>query len=168
MRLARIVIFVRLKIEKRSAALAPSLHRRPGALLLPHAHAHHPGGEVGEDVARAVEETRERGGRVVAVGTTSVRALETCADEGGRVRPGVGETDLYLHPGRPLRVVEALFTNFHLPRSSLLFLVSALTGREKLLALYGEAVRERYRFFSYGDAMFFHRGSSDSSSSSSL
>jgi S-adenosylmethionine:tRNA ribosyltransferase-isomerase len=105
------------------------------------------------ETARAVEETRKRGGRVVAVGTTSVRVLESCATPDGGVLPDSGDTRLFLRPGSPFRVVDALLTNFHLPRSSLLVLVSAFAGRERTLRLYAEAVAERYRFYSYGDAM---------------
>jgi S-adenosylmethionine:tRNA ribosyltransferase-isomerase len=90
---------------------------------------------------------------VVAVGTTSVRALETQAAYDGSVRAGSGETELVIVPGFRFRVVDALLTNFHLPRSSLLLLVAAFAGREPVLAAYAEAVRERYRFYSYGDAM---------------
>lgn len=100
-----------------------------------------------------IEEARGRGGRVVAVGTTVVRALETAA-LGGRLEPFEGETDLFIYPGFKFRVVDALVTNFHLPESSLLMLVAAFAGRERTLAAYRHAVAERYRFFSYGDAMF--------------
>ena len=111
--------------------------------------------ELSHDVEAAVRETRARGGRVVAVGTTSVRVLEACASgPRGEVRAQRGETRLFLYPGSRFRVVDALFTNFHLPASSLLLLVSAFAGRERILRLYREAIRERYRFFSYGDAMF--------------
>jgi S-adenosylmethionine:tRNA ribosyltransferase-isomerase len=107
---------------------------------------------VPAETAAAVRRTRARGGRVVAVGTTTVRALETAAKEGD-VGEGEGETDLVILPGFRFQVVDALLTNFHLPRSSLLLLVSALAGRERVLAAYGEAVRAGYRFYSYGDAM---------------
>ena len=112
---------------------------------------------LGEDTVRQIRACRERGGRVVAVGTTSARVLESCVDEHGDVKAASGETRLYLYPGRELRVVDALFTNFHLPKSTLLLLVSAFAGRERILELYREAVRERYRFFSYGDAMLLSR-----------
>ncbi len=108
--------------------------------------------ELPEATAQAIARTRERGGRVVAVGTTCVRVLEANAS-GNRVRAGAGETDLFLRPGSKLSVVDALLTNFHLPRSSLLLLVSAFAGRERVLAAYREAVAGSYRFFSYGDAM---------------
>ena len=103
--------------------------------------------------ADAISATKRSGRRVVAVGTTTTRVLESCADDTGRVYAGRGTTDLFLRPGSRIRVVDALLTNFHLPRSSLLLLVAAFTGREALLAAYAEAVREEYRFFSYGDAM---------------
>jgi S-adenosylmethionine:tRNA ribosyltransferase-isomerase len=106
-----------------------------------------------DTTARAVAETRARGGRVVAVGTTAARVLETCALEDGRVEAGIGETELLLAPGARWRTVDALLTNFHLPRSSLLLLVAAFAGRERILATYREALREGYRFYSYGDAM---------------
>jgi S-adenosylmethionine:tRNA ribosyltransferase-isomerase len=97
--------------------------------------------------------TRARGGRVVAVGTTAVRSLESAAEQ-GNLRPFSGETRLFITPGRRFRVVDALVTNFHLPQSTLLMLVSAFAGRELVLAAYRHAVEQRYRFFSYGDAMF--------------
>lgn len=106
-----------------------------------------------EATAEAVARTRARGGRVVAVGTTTTRVLEACAAREGRVRAGRGETDLFLRPGSAFRVVDALLTCFHLPRSSLLLLVAAFAGRERVLSAYREAVRSGYRFYSYGDAM---------------
>jgi len=109
--------------------------------------------EVPDETARLVAETRARGGRVIPVGTTALRALEAAAADDGTLRTGPGATDLFVTPGYRFRVVDALVTNFHLPRSTLLMLVSALAGRERMLAAYEEAVRERYRFFSYGDAM---------------
>ena len=109
--------------------------------------------QLPEETAHAVAETRRRGNRVVAVGTTSTRVLESRARDDGSVVPGSGETDLFLVPGSRFRVVDALLTNFHLPRSSLLMLVASFGGRERILAAYAEAVREGYRFYSYGDAM---------------
>lgn len=105
--------------------------------------------------AAAIASTREAGGRIVVVGTTSVRALEAAAaaSSDGLPQPGRGVTDLFIRPGHRFRVVDALLTNFHLPRSTLLCLVSALTGRERLFAAYDEAIRSDYRFYSYGDAM---------------
>ncbi len=108
--------------------------------------------EVGADVCDAIADTRARGGRVVAVGTTSVRALETAAGPQG-LAPVRGETELFIRPGHEFRAVDAMLTNFHLPRSSLLMLVAAFAGRERMLDAYRHAVQQRYRFFSYGDAM---------------
>ncbi len=109
--------------------------------------------EVSQECCEAVQETRAAGGRVIAVGTTSVRALE-CASADGAIKPFKGETDLFIVPGYEFRSVDAMITNFHLPQSSLLMLVSAFAGRERVMAAYAHAVREKYRFFSYGDAMF--------------
>ncbi len=111
---------------------------------------------VGAEVCAEVAAVRARGGRVVAVGTTVVRALETAAaaSDGGGLQPFAGESRLFIVPGYRFRVVDALLTNFHLPESTLLMLVSAFAGREPTLAAYRHAVAERYRFFSYGDAMF--------------
>lgn len=109
--------------------------------------------ELPAATAAAVQRTRARGGRVVAVGTTSARTLESCADDQRLVAAGSGGTSLFLYPGRPLRVVDVLLTNFHLPQSTLLMLVAAFAGRERVLAAYREAVAARYRFFSFGDAM---------------
>jgi S-adenosylmethionine:tRNA ribosyltransferase-isomerase len=110
--------------------------------------------EVRPPAADAIRRTRQRGGRVVAVGTTTTRALEDSAMRGGgEVRAGAADAELFIHPGHEFRVVDGLFTNFHLPKSSLLMLVAAFAGRERVLAAYGEAVRRRYRFYSYGDAM---------------
>jgi S-adenosylmethionine:tRNA ribosyltransferase-isomerase len=109
--------------------------------------------EVGAEALRAIEQVRVRGRRIVAVGTTVVRALETAARVDGQIRPYRGETDIFITPGFPFKVVDGLLTNFHLPRTTLLMLVSALTGTEFLRQAYVEAVRERYRFYSYGDAM---------------
>ena len=96
---------------------------------------------------------RKAGGRIVCVGTTSVRTLETMAGEDGVIVPGARDTSIFIYPGVKIKAVDALITNFHLPQSTLLMLVSALTGREEALRVYREAVRERYRFFSFGDAM---------------
>jgi S-adenosylmethionine:tRNA ribosyltransferase-isomerase len=109
--------------------------------------------EVGTETVRAIEQVRVTGRRIVAVGTTVARALETAARVDGQIRPYRGETDLFITPGFPFKVVDSLLTNFHLPRTTLLMLVSALTGTEFLRQAYAEAVRERYRFYSYGDAM---------------
>ena len=109
--------------------------------------------EVSGEVCEAVYRTRQRGGRVIAVGTTVVRSLESAA-AGGDLHAMNGETSLFIYPGYRFRVVDAMLTNFHLPRSSLLMLVSAFAGRDSVLAAYRHAVDNRYRFFSYGDAMF--------------
>jgi S-adenosylmethionine:tRNA ribosyltransferase-isomerase len=112
--------------------------------------------EVSEETAEAIRRTQTSGGRVVAVGTTVVRTLESAASD-GEVRPGGGSTELFITPGFRFRAVDVLLTNFHLPRSTLLMLVSAFAGRERVLAAYEEAVREGYRFYSYGDAMLTSR-----------
>jgi S-adenosylmethionine:tRNA ribosyltransferase-isomerase len=108
---------------------------------------------ISQEAARAIDAARGEGRRVVAVGTTTTRALESAADANGRVAAGAGETDLFIHPGHRFRVVDGLLTNFHLPRSSLLMLVCAFAGRERVLSAYREAVERGYRFYSYGDAM---------------
>ena len=108
---------------------------------------------VPEDTARAVNETRASGGRIVAVGSTSVRTLESVADENGVVRPAQGRSGLFIVPPYRFKAVDAMLTNFHLPKSTLLMMVSALAGRELILRAYEEAVREKYRFYSYGDCM---------------
>ncbi len=110
--------------------------------------------ELPEATAQAIDATRERGGRVVAVGTTVTRTLESRARGQGRVRPGAGATDLFIQPGYRFEVVDALLTNFHLPRTSLLMLVCAMGGRDQVIDGYLHAVDEEYRFYSYGDAMF--------------
>ncbi len=108
-------------------------------------------GEIRPETAAEINATRDAGGRVIAVGTTVLRLLESAVDEAGRLHPFAGETDLFIRPGFQFRAVDGLITNFHLPRSTLLMLVSALMGRERMAALYAHAVRARYRFFSYGD-----------------
>lgn len=114
--------------------------------------------EVGAPVCAAVAAARAAGRRVVAVGTTSVRALESAAREDGELVPAAGETDIFIIPGYRFRVVDALLTNFHLPGSTLLMLVAAYAGRERVLAAYRHAVANRYRFYSYGDAMLLSGG----------
>lgn len=109
---------------------------------------------VDEDAARIINETKDNGGRVIAVGTTSTRTLETVADENGHVRPCSGWTQIFIYPGYTFKCIDALITNFHLPESTLLMLVSALASKEKILNAYHIAVKEKYRFFSFGDAMF--------------
>jgi len=110
---------------------------------------------VDEEAAALVNRAREGGGRIIAVGTTAVRTLETVAGENGRIRAGSGRTDLYIRPGYRFKAVDAMVTNFHLPKSSLIVLVSAFAGRELVMRAYREAVERRYRFFSFGDAMLF-------------
>jgi S-adenosylmethionine:tRNA ribosyltransferase-isomerase len=112
--------------------------------------------EVGAATVAAVEAARARGGRVVAVGTTTVRSLESAA-RGGTLAPTTGETDIFITPGFEFRVVDRLITNFHLPRSTLMMLISAFTGHAHVMALYRHAVAQRYRFFSYGDSMLLAR-----------
>ena len=119
-------------------------------------HMHREWLEVSPDVVDAVAACRGRGGRVVAVGTTSVRSLESAARD-GVLKPFSGDTDIFLYPGKPFHVVDALVTNFHLPESTLLMLVSAFAGYPETMAAYAAAVAEGYRFFSYGDAMFITR-----------
>ena len=110
--------------------------------------------QITEEAAETLNRIRREGGRIVCVGTTSVRTLETMAEEDGTIRPGAGETRIFLYPGVRIKATDALITNFHLPQSTLLMLVSALMGKELALACYRTAVKERYRFFSFGDAMF--------------
>ena len=116
-----------------------------------HMHTEHY--QVSREAADTINRTKAQGGRIVCVGTTSCRTLESAAGEDGLVRPCSGDTDIFIYPGYRFRVLDALITNFHLPESTLIMLVSALAGREHVLAAYEEAVRERYRFFSFGDAM---------------
>jgi len=109
--------------------------------------------QITEEAAETMNRLRAAGGRIVCVGTTSVRTLETMATPDGIVHPGARDTAIFIYPGVPIKAVDALVTNFHLPQSTLLMLVSALMGREEALGVYREAVKERYRFFSFGDAM---------------
>ena len=117
-------------------------------------HMHYEQYEISEECAEMINNARAAGGRVVAVGTTSTRTLESAADEHGILHAGRGGTDIFIYPGYQFRIVDALITNFHLPKSTLLMLISALYDREKILEIYRTAVKQRYRFFSYGDAMF--------------
>lgn len=107
---------------------------------------------VSQEVCDAVEQTKQQGKRVIAVGTTAVRCLETAAHQ-GNIKPFVGDTQIFIYPGYSFKVIDALLTNFHLPESTLVMLVSALAGRENILKAYQHAIDEQYRFFSYGDAM---------------
>ena len=112
--------------------------------------------QVSEEAAETVNDTIEKGGRIISVGTTSTRTLESAAvmtDAGFRLKAGDYSTGIFIYPGYSFKLVDALITNFHLPKSTLLMLISALYDREKILEAYEEAVREKYRFFSYGDAM---------------
>lgn len=108
---------------------------------------------ISQQAADTINACRDTGGRVIAVGTTSCRTLETVADESGRLRAQSGSTDIFIYPGYRFKVLDGLITNFHLPESTLVMLVSAFAGREHVLAAYGEAIEQRYRFFSFGDAM---------------
>ena len=143
--------------------VAVTLHVGPGTFLpvrvddLAAHRMHEERFEVSEAAAEAVAACRARGGRVVAVGTTATRTLESAA-RAGTVHPGGGRTSLFIRPGHSFQSVDALVTNFHLPRSTLLMLVCALGGRDRVLAAYAEAIAWRYRFFSYGDAMLLGRG----------
>jgi len=110
--------------------------------------------EVTKEAADTLNAIKAAGGRLICVGTTSVRTIETVATEDGVVHPGSGDTAIFIYPGKQIKAVDALITNFHLPQSTLLMLVSAFMGREKALSVYETAVKERYRFFSFGDAMF--------------
>lgn len=109
--------------------------------------------EISEETARIIEDTKARAGRVIAVGTTTTRALESFADGKGRVKPGSGMTSLFIYPPYRFRVIDGLVTNFHLPKSTLIMLVSAFAGKDFLIKAYQEAIRRKYRFYSYGDAM---------------
>ena len=116
-------------------------------------HMHSEYYEISSEAAELINETHERGGRVIAVGTTSCRTLESAASEDGTIQPCSGWTDIFIYPGYQFKVVEGLITNFHLPESTLIMLVSAFAGKEHVLDAYRRAVEERYRFFSFGDAM---------------
>lgn len=111
---------------------------------------------IPQETADLINRTKANGGRVICVGTTSCRTVESWAGEDGRMEAKSGWTSIYIYPGYRFKVLDALVTNFHLPESTLVMLVSALAGRERVLAAYAEAVREQYRFFSFGDAMFIH------------
>ncbi len=119
-----------------------------------HMHSEHY--EITQETADVINRTKENDGRIICVGTTSCRTVESAADENGRVQAGCGDTDIFIYPGYRFRVLDCLITNFHLPESTLVMLVSALAGRENVLAAYREAVEKEYRFFSFGDAMFIY------------
>lgn len=114
-------------------------------------------GTVSAEVAAALNATRARGGRIVAVGTTSLRLIESACDEAGRIHPFTGDTDIFITPGRPVRSADALMTNFHLPRSTLVMLVSAFAGTDCMRAAYAHAIASGYRFYSYGDSSLLFR-----------
>ncbi|MBQ2696586.1 MAG: tRNA preQ1(34) S-adenosylmethionine ribosyltransferase-isomerase QueA, partial [Clostridia bacterium] len=109
---------------------------------------------VTEETAAVINNAKKNGGRIICVGTTATRVVETLADSDGVMHAGSGETSIFIYPGYTFKLTDSLITNFHLPKSTLVMLVSALAGRENILAAYEEAVKERYRFFSFGDAMF--------------
>ena len=117
-------------------------------------HMHSEFYQIEENEAAKINRAKANGGRIICVGTTSCRTIESAADENGYLRAGSGWTDIFIYPGYKFKILDCLITNFHLPESTLLMLVSALAGREHVLAAYEEAVKERYRFFSFGDAMF--------------
>ncbi len=117
-------------------------------------HMHSEFFQITKEAAKLINQTKENGGRIISVGTTSTRTLESAADEHGHLTEKSGWTDIFIYPGYQFKVIDGLITNFHLPESTLVMLVSALAGREHVLAAYEEAVQEKYRFFSFGDAMF--------------
>ena len=149
-------------IEKKGIRLAyVTLHVGLGTFrpvkeenILDH-HMHTEMYQVTKEAADIINDTKKNGGRVICVGTTSCRTIESAADENGIVKPGSAETDIFIYPGYKFKVLDCLITNFHLPESTLLMLVSALAGRENVLKAYEEAIKERYRFFSFGDACFY-------------
>ena len=150
------------EIEKKGIRLAyVTLHVGLGTFrpvkednILDH-HMHTEFYQVSEEAAAIINETKSNGGRVICVGTTSCRTIESAAGDDGVVKAGCGDTSIFIYPGYKFKALDCLITNFHLPESTLVMLVSALAGRENTLAAYEEAVRERYRFFSFGDACFF-------------
>lgn len=117
-------------------------------------HMHSEYYEITQEAADKINACKDRGGRVICVGTTSCRTIESAADENGRLKECCNNTEIFIYPGYKFKILDALITNFHLPESTLIMLVSALAGRENVLAAYEEAIRERYRFFSFGDAMY--------------
>ena len=112
--------------------------------------------QISREAAELINETKKKGDRVICVGTTSCRTIESAADENGLLSECCGNTEIFIYPGYKFKVLDCLITNFHLPESTLIMLVSALAGRRNVLNAYKEAVRERYRFFSFGDAMFIY------------
>ena len=149
------------KIEEKGVAVARvTLHVGLGTfrpVKVDDVEKHHMHSEfyvVEEDQAELINETRKNGGRIISVGTTSCRTLESAADENGNLQAKSGWTEIFIYPGYQFKIIDGLITNFHLPESTLLMLVSALAGKENIMRAYEEAVEERYRFFSFGDAMF--------------
>ena len=128
-------------------------------ILNHHMHSEH--FEISEEAAEKINRTKANGGRVICVGTTSCRTVEAAADENGHIEAQQKDTEIFIYPGYRFKVLDALITNFHLPESTLLMLVSALAGRENVMAAYKEAVKEEYRFFSFGDAMFIYNSECD-------
>lgn len=151
------------QIEKKGVKLAyVTLHVGLGTFrpvkaesILEH-HMHSEYYQISAEAAGIINETKKNGGRVICVGTTSCRTIESAADENGFLKECCGDTDIFIYPGYRFKVLDCLITNFHLPESTLIMLVSALAGREHVLSAYEEAVKERYRFFSFGDACFFY------------
>lgn len=150
-------------VQRKGAVIAPvTLHVGLGTFLpvrVEHVHEHRMHREyytIPPETVAAIEQCTARGGRVIALGTTTARALEHSASTHGSIVPGPGEADIFIYPGYRFKVVEALITNFHLPCSTLLLLVAAFAGKEFLLHAYKEAVDRKFRFFSYGDAMFIY------------
>lgn len=121
-------------------------------ILEHHMHSEHY--QISQEAADRINKAKALGGRIICVGTTSARTIESAADENGNLRACSGDTEIFIYPGYRFKALDGLLTNFHLPESTLIMLVSALAGRENVLAAYGEAVKERYRFFSFGDCMF--------------
>lgn len=150
------------KIEQKGVRLAyVTLHVGLGTFrpvkaehILEH-HMHSEYYQITREAAAVINETKEKGGRVICVGTTSCRTVESAADQNGRLEECCGDTEIFIYPGYRFRVLDCLITNFHLPESTLVMLVSALAGREQVLTAYQAAIEERYRFFSFGDACFF-------------
>lgn len=150
------------KIEQKGVRLAyVTLHVGLGTFrpvkaehILEH-HMHSEYYQITREAAAVINETKEKGGRVICVGTTSCRTVESAADQNGRLEECCGDTEIFIYPGYQFKVLDCLITNFHLPESTLVMLVSALAGREQVLTAYQAAIEERYRFFSFGDACFF-------------
>lgn len=149
------------KIQEKGVDIAPvTLHVGLGTFRpvkvddVTNHHMHSEFYQIDEEAAEKINRTKENGGRVICVGTTSCRTIESAADENGHLEACSGWTEIFIYPGYRFKVLDCLITNFHLPESTLIMLVSALAGRDHVLAAYEEAVKERYRFFSFGDAMF--------------